>query len=182
MVRIIFNCRFSKNETSTIVRVKATSDPETTFVSFTICPSYHSAYKRDVLARYNLSVSDYRDGNAVWYPTEKNDSYNARDFYHNITFEIDEVIEKIKISTMSLITPKVTITKFDKFKQKYVEFYTQYEDTYGRCYTLNATQELLSLRLKYVTFITKMGVYVFIEHPGQHLHGNSRSKVISQCL
>ena len=79
---------------------------------------------------------------------------------------------------MSLITPKVEIKNFDNFKQKYVEFYTQYEDTYGRCYTLNATQALLDLRLKYVTFITRMGVYVFIEHPGQHLHGNSRSKVL----
>ena len=159
------------------MRVKPTSDPETTFVSFTICPSYHSAYKRDVLKRYNLNVSDYRGENAVWYPTDETDSRDARQFYHNITYEIDEVIEKIKISTMSLITPKVTITKFNEFKQEYVEFYTQYEDTYGRCYTLNATQALLSLRLKYVTFITRMGVYVFIEHPGQHLHGNSRSKV-----
>ena len=157
--------------------MKPTSDPETTFVSFTVCPSYHSAYKRDVLKTYNLSVSDYRDKNAIWYPNEEASSATARQFYHNITYEIDEVIEKIKISTMSLITPKVEIKKFDNFKQKYVEFYTQYEDTYGRCYTLNATQALLDLRLKYVTFITRMGVYVFIEHPGQHLHGNSRSKV-----
>ena len=122
-------------------------------------------------------MSDYRDKKAVWYPTKDADSQAAREFYHNITYDIDEVIEKIKISTMSLITPKVVINKFKSFKQEYVEFYTQYEDTYGRCYTLNATEALLSLRLKYVTFITRMGVYVFIEHPGQHLHGNSRSKV-----
>ena len=112
--------RFSKNETTTIVRVKPTSDPETTFVSFTVCPSYHSAYKRDVLETYNLSVSDYRDKNAIWYPNEEASSETARQFYHNITYEIDEVIEKIKISTMSLITPKVEIKKFNNFKQKFV--------------------------------------------------------------
>ena len=122
-------------------------------------------------------MSDYRDKNAAWYPTNEASSEAAREFYHNITYDIDEVIDYVKISTMSLITPKVVIKNFESFKQKYVEFYTQYEDTYGRCYTLNATEALLSLRLKYVTFITRMGVYVFIEHPGQHLHGNSRSKV-----
>ena len=171
--------RFLKDETSTIVRVKPTSDPDTTFISFTICPDYHSAYKRDVLKEHNLSVSDYRDKKAMWYPLNDTKSINGRDFFRNITFEINEVIEKIKISTLSLNQPKIIIDNFEEPNQEFVEFYTQYEDTYGRCYTMNATRKLLILRLKYITFITKMGVFVFLEHPGQHLHGNSRSKVVT---
>ena len=78
---------------------------------------------------------------------------------------------------MNVVSSKIVIDDFREFKQPYVEFYTQYEDTYGRCYTMNATERLLRLQLKYITFITRMRVFVFIEHPGQHLHGNSRSKV-----
>ena len=169
-----------KKETSTIVRVKPTSDPKTTFISFTICPDYHSAYKREVLKNHNMTVRDYRDKNAMWYPPQDANYTDAREFFHNITYEIHEVIEKIKISTMSLnkSEAKIYITQFENFKQENVEFHTQYEDTYGRCYTVNATQRLLDLGLKYVEFIARMGVYIFIEHPGQHLHGNSRSKVM----
>ena len=125
-----------------------------------------------------MTVNDYRGKEAMWYPTNNFGSVHGRDFFHNITYEIHEVIEKIKISTMSLVQDKIVIENFDNFEQEFVEFYTQYEDTYGRCYTMNATESLLLLGLKYVTFITRLGAYVFIEHPGQHLHRNSRSKVV----
>ena len=183
-VQVLFLCRFMRKDTSTIVRVKPTSDSETTFISFTICPDYHSAYKSEVLKNYNLTVRDYRDKKAMWYPPKDTNFTDAREFFHNITYEIHEVIEKIKISTMSLkkSEAKIEITQFENFKQEFVEFHTQYEDTYGRCYTMNATQSLLRLSLKYVEFVARMGVYIFIEHPGQHLHGNSRSKVVKYCI
>ena len=170
--------RFLKNEATTIVRVKPTSDTETQFVSFTICPEYHSAYKRDVLKNHNMTAHDYRFQRAVWYPANDMKIMDGKEFFHSVTFEMHEIIEKIKISTMSLDSPKIVIDDFQNFTQRYVEFYTQYEDTYGRCYTMNATESLLKLKLKYVEFVTRMSVYVFIEHPGQHLHGNSRSKVL----
>ena len=170
--------RFLKNEATTIVRVKPTSDTETQFVSFTICPEYHSAYKRDVLKNHNMTADDYRFQRALWYPANDMKIMDGKEFFHFVTFEMHEIIEKIKISTMSLDSPKIVIDDFQNFTQRYVEFYTQYEDTYGRCYTMNATESLLGLKLKYVEFVTRMSVYVFIEHPGQHLHGNSRSKVL----
>ena len=128
-----------------------------------------------------MSVDDYRGKTAMWYPPNNPHHVDGKEFFHNVTFEIHEVIDKIKISTMSLNASKIVIDDFREFKQPYVEFYTQYEDTYGRCYTMNATERLLRLQLKYITFITRMRVFVFIEHPGQHLHGNSRSKV-QRCI
>ena len=126
-----------------------------------------------------MTAHDYRFQRAMWYPTNDMKIMDGKEFFQSVTFEMHEVIEKIKISTMSLDSPKIVINNFHKFTQKYVEFYIQYEDTYGRCYTINATESLLGLKLKYVEFVTRMSVYVFIEHPGQHLHGNSRSKVLA---
>ena len=127
---------------------------------------------------YNISVNDYRYG-AKWYPRENITTKNARQFFHNITHELNEVIEKITISTMSLDKPKIKVVSGNRTDTKYATFTTQYTDTYGRCYTMNATEKVLALGITKVTFVTRMGVYVFLDHPGQHLHVNSRSKVLA---
>ena len=146
-------------------------------MAFTVCPEYHSAYKKEILEKYNITVKDYRYA-SVWYPTEDITAISGRELFHDVTYEIHEIIEKIEISTMSLGHPKIVIEMLKELDRKYVEFTTQYSDTYGRCYTMNATESLLRLGITNVAFSTHMGVYVFLDHPGQHIHGNSRSKVI----
>ena len=122
--------RFYKRDTSTIIQVRNTSDPEVPFIAFTVCPDYHSAYKKDVVSKYNISVEDYRH-RAIWYPNETDPNFNAKAFFHEITHEIHEIIEKIEISTMSMNTPKVVVEILKELGQKYVEFTTQYENTYN---------------------------------------------------
>ena len=114
----------------------------------------------------------------MWYPSDDKSKINGREFFHEVTYEIHEIVDKIKISTMSLAQPKIVIEMLKELDRKYVEFITQYSDTYGRCYTMMATESLLRLGVTNVAFITRMGVYVFLDHPGQHIHGNSRAKVI----
>ena len=125
---------------------------------------------------YNISVNDYRYKSA-WYPRKDITPQNAKELFHNITYDLDEIIEKIEISTMSLNESKVNVSPTREIDRKYATFTTQYTDTYGRCYTMNATKAVLSLGITKVTFVTRLGVYVFLDHPGQHLHVNSRSKV-----
>ena len=128
------------------------------------------------MERYNITVDDYRY-RSVWYPTENITLTNAKEFFHNITYDLEEIIEKVEISTMSLHESKIKIEPAEEFGKKYATFTTQYTDTYGRCYTMKATEKVLALGITKVTFVTLMGVYVFLDHPGQHLHVNSRSKV-----
>lgn len=164
-------------ETTTIVRVKPTSDLNTPYVAFTVCPNFHSAYRKDTLKSvYNISVDDYRY-KSNWYPTKDINPDNAKEFFHNITYGLYDVIHKLEISTMSLTTPKVQIAPKEEGSIEYATFFTQYTDTYGRCYTMVAKDAILALGITKVTIIARMGVYVFLDHPGQHLHSNSRSKV-----
>ena len=148
----------------------------TPFLAFTVCPEYHTAYKNDILDLYNLTVDDYRY-KSQWYPGKNITPKNAKEFFYNITYALDEVIEKIEISTMSLNESKIKLYPGKHLDITYATFTTQYTDTYGRCYTMNATEKVLSLGITKVTVVTLMGVYVFLDHPGQHLHVNSRSKV-----
>ena len=168
--------RFYRRDTSTIIQVRNTSDPEVPFIAFTICPDYHSSYKQDVLAKHNITVDNYRN-DAMWYPNENDSNFNAKVFFHEITHEIHEIVEKIEISTMSMNQPKVIVEMLKELGQKYVEFTTQYTDTYGRCYTMSVTESLKILGITKIKFTTRMNVYIFLDHPGQHLHPNSRSKV-----
>lgn len=168
--------RFYRRDTSTLIQVRPTSDSEIPFVAFTICPDYYSAYKKDVLAKYNLTVKSYRR-DAKWYPELHTKDFSAKDFFRKITFEIFEMIKKIEISTMNLRRPKVVVDVLKGLNKDYLEFDTQYTDTYGRCYTVQVTDNLKSLGITKIKFVTHLGVYIFLDHPGQHLHVNSRSKV-----
>ena len=160
-----------------MIQVRSTSDSEIPFVAFTICPGYHTAYKKDVLAKHNLTANNYRY-KAMWYPEWYDDSFDANEFFLQSTFEMFEIIEKIEISTMNLKRPKVVLDASKLSNEEYLEFTTQYTDTYGRCYTMHVTNNLKSLGITKIKFVTKLSVFVFLDHPGQHLHVNSRSKVI----
>lgn len=74
--------------------------------------------------------------------------------------------------------PKIVIDIL-KAPRQYVKFSTKYGDTFGRCYTMTPTEDLLGLGVTKITFISYIGVNIFLEHPGQHLHVNSRAKVYS---
>ena len=118
--------RFLKKETATIVRVKPTSDPGTTFIAFTICPEFHSAYKKDSLSYYNISEDDYRY-KSVWYPTDdRRKSISGREVFHNVTYELHEIIDNIEMSTMSLIEPKININILKELDRRYVKFTVKY--------------------------------------------------------
>ena len=115
----------------------------------------------------------------MWYPEWYDDSFDANEFFLQSTFEMFEIIEKIEISTMNLKHPKVLLDESKLSNKEYLEFTTQYTDTYGRCYTMHVTDNLKSLGITKIKFVTKLSVFIFLDHPGQHLHVNSRSKVIS---
>ena len=122
--------RFYRRDTSTIIQARNTSGPEVPFIVFTVCPDFHSAYKKDVLSKHNITFEEYKY-EANWYPNETDLSFNVKAFFHEITHEIHEIIEKIEISTMSMNTPKVVVEILKELGQKYVEFTTQYENTYA---------------------------------------------------
>ena len=124
-----------------------------------------------------MTAKNYRH-EAIWYPKRYDNHFNAKDFFLKSTYSLFEIIEKVEVSTMNLKKPKIILDVEDNLDKEYGKFITQFTDTYGRCYSMHVTEKLKSLGITKIKFVTKLSVYIFLDHPGQHLHANSRSKVI----
>ena len=62
----------------------------TTFIAFTVCPSFEDAYNLQVFAKYNVSKSEYLDG--YFRP-------NTTEFYTEATFNLTEILYQIIVTT-----------------------------------------------------------------------------------
>ena len=64
---------------------------KTTFLSFTICPSFDDAYNKSIFLQYDTNKSLY-----------VNDGYfipNTTEFYDAVTYNLTEILSKVGITT-----------------------------------------------------------------------------------
>ena len=73
------------------------STAEATFPSITICPDYENAYKRDILAKFRISVDDFR--RKLKFPEPSKESESLGSLFLNVTHDLDEIIAKIIFAT-----------------------------------------------------------------------------------
>ena len=71
-----------------------------TFIAFTVCPSFEDAYNKKIFAKYNVSKSEYLDGN--FRP-------NTTEFYNEATFNLTEILYQIIVTTGSTMNIFCTI-------------------------------------------------------------------------
>ncbi len=55
-----------------------------TFPSITICPDFHTAYKRDILARHGLAVDDIRK--RIIFPKILSSNISMTAFFESVTY------------------------------------------------------------------------------------------------
>ena len=58
----------------------------------TICPDYQTAYKTDVLARYNVTASDIRK-----FRFQRLKNLTSSEFFRMVTFDLNEVLKDMHI-------------------------------------------------------------------------------------
>ena len=78
----------------------------TTFIAFTVCPSFEDAYNQNVFAKYNVSKSEYLDGN--FRP-------NTTEFYTEATFNLTEILYQIIVTTGSINDCLNTVSRISFF-------------------------------------------------------------------
>lgn len=69
------------------------STSKATFPSFTICPEYDSAYKKNLLAKFGLNGEDVRS--SLKFPSGLRETETLGSFFHNVTYDLDEIVDKI---------------------------------------------------------------------------------------
>ena len=164
--------RFIQSDTKAIISEKLTGD--TTFIAFTICPSYGDAYNQNILESYGSSVNQYRGGNFTLANHGFANHYQA---FEAVSHNLSYLIKSIKISTADKTRPRVQVAIRPKSTE--ATLVTKYDSTFGRCYSLQLEPTVTALGITKIEFSTRLNVYIYLHHPGQYMDVDSKSKVSS---
>ena len=159
--------RWRLKETSTINSVKPNG--QVTLPSFTLCPSFNTRYKADVLASYGLERSAFYTGKYASNGSEK----DSREIFEEATYDLSELVKRI---TVYQGWKRVDIGVQNDDPTNY-EWKPKIHVLFGRCYSLEMRPNLTRFGLNEMIVESKAGLFVFIHHPGQFLSLDSNVKL-----
>ena len=90
--------------------MKFCSTSKTEFPSFTICPDYDVAYKKNVLEKYKVSRSDIRK---LRFPDTRN--LTSYEFFKIATFNLTEIVTSATIKTLRKYPKSTNYTKVEMY-------------------------------------------------------------------
>ena len=153
------------------------NDVNVPFIDFILCPSYDSAYKKEVLRKYGLTIHDYRS-EGVYYPNKmNNETVDPKLFFERVTHTLNEIL--------------IGLTIYSRSKEKYMQeknfgadgknwtlinVVTKYSPTFGRCYSIQPKDHVVRLGIIGINIITRMESYVYFGYPGQFMY-RTKNKV-----
>ena len=156
-------------------------DSETPFLSLTICPEYHAAYKEDVLQRYGLTKEDYRK-KAHYMPKngkEINSKWeqNGVEIFENVTHGVREILRKLVIRTKNANTTRFIINFDQDDIFEHAEIVTKYWPSFGRCFNILPKSYVVKQGITRIEALARISIYIYLGYPGQFMHSNSKTKV-----
>ena len=174
------NLRYFKKETAVTTKEfptgELTNEYDILFVDLIICPEYFAAYKKEKLQYYGIEREKYRN-NGHFYPTINQPDKGPREIFYEVSYEVDEILNGIRIETLDKKSPYIDIdfskTNFDQ----HITITSKFKDTFGRCYSIIPKQGIQNLGVVGILFEAKMDIYVYFSHPGQFLNPNGQQKV-----
>ena len=90
---------------------------------------------------------------------------------HNLSY----LIKFIEISTADSARPKIKVPIRKKSEE--ATLVTKYDNTFGRCYSLQLDRSVTALGITKIEFSTRLNIYIYLHHPGQYMDVDSKSKV-----
>ena len=193
-------CRHIKGDTRALMTMKNAWDLP--FISFTVCPHYHDAYKVDRLRAYGLTKNSYKAGNF----TGRNAGANPWQIFEDVTHEKEELLSVVSVKTKSHQDHLVYLmcnedcgdmkilgdgsgrsTKLDggswnsyRLEDVY-QVWVKYQMNLGRCYEFRLGKKLAELELVSIHFTSKKdrSLYIYLHTPGQFQSIDEKSKVIA---
>lgn len=155
---------------------EASEDTDSPFIELTICPSYESAYREEVLNAYGMDKEKYR-GKGVYSPSNNSKGMELRSIFNNVTYDIDELLFRISIRTNSQQNRSFDFEFDGKDFMEHIDVITKYYHHFGRCFSLHPKKHILSLGVNAIVVVARINVYVYFGHPGQFMSLNTKSKV-----
>ena len=147
------------------------------FLEFTICPTFQSAYKENTLKKYGLEKHEYRR-EGKYFAAYKNATSDLREIFNDITYDIEEMLLRIKISTLDRQKPKFKIDFGEANTTEHLHIGTKYSDTFGRCYCIHPKDHIIELGVTKIDIVARIDIYVYFGYPGQFMY-NTKTKVMT---
>ena len=91
--------------------------------------------------------------------------------FSEVTYGLDELLEKTTVITEN---SKVVLDLAETSKD--VTLVEMNSKTFGRCYSIQLSNDIVKQGISELEFIAKMNTYVYFHHPGQFLQ-QSKSKL-----
>lgn len=174
MWTVALPCRYLKRETSTKVTVLPVTHPDAPFICLSICPDYFSAYKSKVLANHGLPKDAFTSLNFI--PASRPDM-DIRRLFQEATYEFAEIVDSVILSTASITNGTVVIDIQEGANTSYFKVVTKPDSYFGRCYSLEFSQEATRLGISDIILVTFLSVYIYLGPAGQLLEIDTKTKV-----
>ena len=143
---------------------------------------YASAYKGEELQRFGLTKAGYRlEGQ--FNPTKNMSSkLDLKKVFDMVTHDIHELLHNVLVSTMDSNQSEFyedfsNGTK--KNETSHIEVTTKYQSNLGKCFSIRPKPNIIKLGVVSIEFVAKMGIYVYLGHPGQFNY-NTKTKVFGR--
>ena len=169
-----------EKDTAVTIHVKSTTvspDAGTPFIDLVVCPSFESAYKKDIIEYYGMDKYKYVNDGSFSPTKQSNDSDDPRELFQSITHDVNEIFIKIKVKTQSQDVPEIVIDYSKGVFTNDIIIKTKYYARFGRCFSIGPAEDIIKLGVYRITFETTMNIWVYFSHPGQFLHVNTNTKV-----
>ena len=129
-----------------------------------------------------MSLSEYKSGE--FYKRSSNDSINELqdpwEFYEEVTHDLSELVQSIRISTSDPRHSSLTVTIGDDNRlvdESVGKFAEKKHYSLGRCFSFEIHPNVTKLGITSVTVVAKIGQYIYLHHPRQFMELDSRTKV-----
>ena len=149
---------------------------DATFLAFTICPAYEVAYKEHELEAIGISRSDYKKGNFYGNYTISDDE-DGFSLFERFTFSLSEMMYDIVVTTTDSREPTTRIAFDAPLDERQAVWTVNYDENFGRCYSMQLAQEVTVRNVIDVIFRSKISIYVYLHHPAQKMDVDSKTKV-----
>ena len=177
---LICTYRYIAKESIVRERIVSTSDGvdniDMPFLEFTICPTYQSAYNDNTLEKYGMEKHNYRR-EGKYSPTFNNEGFDLREIFNSITYNVEEIMLYMEISTLDRHHSKFEIEFEGTNTTDHIHIGTKYSDTFGRCYSIHPKDHVIKLGVTKIDIVARLDIYIYFGYPGQFMY-NTKTKVI----
>ena len=113
-----------------------------------------------------------------YFPTYNPEGLDLREIFNSITYDVEEILIHMKISTLDRHNSKFKIDFEGTNTTDHIHIGTTYSETFGRCYSIHPKDHVIELGVTKIDIVARLDIYIYFGYPGQFMY-NTKTKVMT---